>query len=161
MMMKPNKTSCDRKMMSRMFHGKKKNELLMLLIGCILTIVLLTVTILYYSSSSPSHHGDNHTSNSNDDDDHHTIIPPVVDYGFPLSTLDPVNDLGLPEHTRAADVSPDWLYMDESFKSEGDDRNAIPTNVRYIVQTIWHIFYMMQYKYLTPFLLFSRRGTKI
>jgi hypothetical protein len=81
------------------------------------------VTIFHYSPWQ------NAGTASHSDGD--SIAPAAGGYGFPLSDLDPVNDLGLPEHTRAPDVSPDWLYMDKGFKSEDDDRNAIPTNAWY------------------------------
>jgi hypothetical protein len=99
---------------------RRRQAVGMLVGGCLLC-VLLIVSLVW--DPQPEH----------DHDDDVKPVPHFDDdyFSAPFSHLDPVHDLGFAELIRADDVSPDWSFLDPSFKSPDDDRNALPTNSWY------------------------------
>lgn len=97
---------------------RRRHAIGMLLGGCALCVSLIML-FLWHPQRERRHSG------------HEPAVPDYRDYSAPFSHLDPVHDLGLPEHVRAKAVSPDWKYLDASFKSPEDHRNAVPTNAWY------------------------------
>jgi hypothetical protein len=95
------------------------------LLGCFLSSLSAGIILRPWQGHHPS---------NDDEDDVSTDDYVVHDDGtwnHPLSLLDPVNDLGLAEHTRTKGASPDWKFLDHSWKSPHDHRNAMPTNSWY------------------------------
>jgi hypothetical protein len=107
---------------------QRKNALCILLTALALTTAFLTASFLPPSWWKTN---EKNETNVDDDNDNNNMVPPAWDFEFPFSHLDPVHDLGLAEHKREPAVSPDWHFLRASLKSEGDDRNALPTNSWY------------------------------
>lgn len=98
--------------------GRHKRVIWMwFLLGCVLCCLSAGIILRPWQDHRPS-----------DDDD---VINYDGNWDHPLSLLDPVTDLGLAEHTRSVGVSPDWKFLDTSWKSPHDHRNAMPTNAWY------------------------------
>ncbi len=103
----------------RDFGTRRRVIWMWFLLGCFLCSLSIGI-ILRPWQNRPSH--EDHT-----DDDYFND----GNWNRPLSLLDPVNDLGLAEHTRSRGASPDWKFLDDSWKSPHDTRNAMPTNAWY------------------------------
>jgi hypothetical protein len=98
---------------------RKRNAIAMLIGGGALCALMIVLLSWHPRREHPESHDDN------------SLPEPVSGYSAPFSHLDPVHDLGLPEVFREKAVSPEWSFLDPSFKSPHDQRNAIPTNAWY------------------------------
>lgn len=147
--------SCQEKLRRRLGGGggngmvlfPKKHLACMLVLGAFLLVGLglLVVGVIPFFDDDNSGRGTGDWGGDDDDHHHQEEVFPTGD-GRPLSLLDPVYDLGLPEVTRADDTSPDWSYLGEELQVNKMDnksnnkhmddngatsRRALPTNAWY------------------------------